>query len=341
MRQITQRGFSLVELMVAMAIGLLLLAGVASLFFSSKVTYLTNEKTARLQENGRIAVELMVHDIRSAGYVGCAKEAFFNTTLDVAGDPRWDYSQPVLGFESLGDGTFSPALGVALDPVPVLDSDVVVVRMPVRDRPAMTLRTDLATSADDLTVLAASAQVNAGDIMMISDCQASSVFQVSAWVPGAPNGQIQHAVGGAGPGNLTADLGFQYLAGARILPLQTIIYWVGDDGTGPALWRQVGDADAEMLVEGVQALQLAYGEDVDADRVANNYVSADLVTDWNDVISVSLSLLARSEEVGTDVDTATYNLLDPALGGLALGPFDDRRQRMVFTTTAAVRNRAL
>ena len=41
-----------------MTIGLILLAGVLSIFLSSKVTYLTNEKTARLQENGRVALDL-------------------------------------------------------------------------------------------------------------------------------------------------------------------------------------------------------------------------------------------------------------------------------------------
>ena len=56
-----QRGFSLVELMVALALSLVLMSGVLSIFFSSKVTYLANEKTARLQENGRTALDLIVH----------------------------------------------------------------------------------------------------------------------------------------------------------------------------------------------------------------------------------------------------------------------------------------
>ncbi|MEX0733432.1 MAG: PilW family protein [Steroidobacteraceae bacterium] len=341
MRMRLQQGLSLVELMVAMALGVLLLSGVLSIFMSSKVTYLTNEKTARLQENGRLALELMVHDLRSAGYTGCARESFFTTTLIDSADVLWNYVQPVQGFESLGDGDYAPALTLVLDPAPIPDSDVVVVRMPVRDRPAMTMRADLANVTDNPQVLAASGPVAAGQIMVITDCQAATIFQATGWGAGAPNGSILHDAGGAGPGNATADLGFQYLAGARLLPIETVTYWVGDNGTGPALWRRMGDDAAEMLVEGVQGLQVAYGEDTDADRVANDYFSADDIGDWDDVISVNFSLLARSEEIGPDVDGSTYQLLEPALGGMTLGPYDDRRQRMLFTTTAALRNRAL
>ncbi len=343
----TQSGMSLVELMVAMALAVLLLAGVLSIFQSSKVTYLTNEKTARLQENGRLALELMVHDLRSAGYGGCVLETIFTNTLVGTTDVLWNYAQPVQGFESLGDGDYAPALPASLQPAlddapPVVESDVIVVRMPVRDRPAMTVQADLASVTDNPQVLASSGPVAAGQIMLISDCQASTVFQATGWNAGAPNGSVLHAAGGAGPGNATADLGFQYQAGARLLPLETVAYWVGNDGTGPALWRSIGGGAAEMLVEGAQAMQVAYGEDTDADRVANDYFAADEIDDWDDVISVNLALLIRSEESGLEEDVSTYQLLEPALGGVTLGPFDDdRRQRMLFTTTAALRNRAL
>ena len=340
MRMRTQSGLSLVELMVAMSLAVLLLAGVLSIFQSSKVTYLTNEKTSRLQENGRLALELMVHDLRSAGYGGCARETAFTSTLNNSAQTLWNYEQPVQGFESLNDGDYAPVLDIALAPAPIADSDVVVIRMPVRDRPIMTLEVDLASATANPQVPAAAGAVAAGQIMLIANCEATTVFQASGFAVGPPS-TVLHAAGGANPGNATADLGFQYLADSRLIPIQTVVYWVGDDGTGPALWRRVGNDAAEILVEGVQALQAAYGEDIDADRVANDYFSADAIDDWDDIISVNLALLARSEETGLEVDTSTYELLEPDLGGLTLGPYDDRRQRMLFTTTAALRNRAL
>jgi type IV pilus assembly protein PilW len=338
-----QRGVSLVELMVSITIGLILIAGVMSIFFSSKVTYFTNEKTARLQENGRVALDLVTHDLRSAGYMGCAREVPFTSTLNASASVLWNYALPVQGFESDGVGTWAPVIAAGtLDPAPIPESDVVVVRAFQRDGRALRVESDLATLTSDPVVLNTTA-VSVGSIMMITDCTASSVFQVTGYAAGAPNGTIEHAVGGANPGNATNDFDYLYLRGSRVAPLQTIVYYVANDPNGePALYRQTGNTQpADLLVEGVQALQIAYAVDTTNDRIADDYVAANAVTDWDNVMSVTLAMLIRSVEQGTDVDSKTYELLTAALGGQEFGPFDDRRMRMVFTTTIALRNRAL
>ena len=115
MRDPLQRGFSVVELMVAVTLSMILMAGVLSIFASSKVTYLSNEKTARLQENGRMALDMIVRDIRAAGYMGCAKAVPFNTTLNTPTALLWDYSRPMQGFEWTG-AAWSPALTTAVIP---------------------------------------------------------------------------------------------------------------------------------------------------------------------------------------------------------------------------------
>ena len=108
------------------------------------------------------------------------------------------------------------------------------------------------------------------------------------------------------------------------------------------LYRQTGAVQpADLLIEGVQALQISYAEDTNGDRIADVYRAASAVANWDNVMSVSLAMLIRSEEQGTDVDTKTYQLLPAAAGGVSLGPCNDRRMRMVFTTTIALRNRAL
>jgi len=61
-------GFGLVEILVAMAIGLFLLAGVIQVLVSSKQSYRTNEALARVQESGRIALDFIARDIRLAGF---------------------------------------------------------------------------------------------------------------------------------------------------------------------------------------------------------------------------------------------------------------------------------
>ena len=67
------RGFSLVELMVAMALSLLLIGGALSIFFSSRLTYQVTDEASRIQETGRMALEFMLRDIRNAGWQGCSQ----------------------------------------------------------------------------------------------------------------------------------------------------------------------------------------------------------------------------------------------------------------------------
>lgn len=65
----TERGFSLVELMIALVLGLVLLGGVIQVFLSSRQTYSANEAMSRMQENGRFALEFMARSARLAGYM--------------------------------------------------------------------------------------------------------------------------------------------------------------------------------------------------------------------------------------------------------------------------------
>lgn len=64
-----QCGLSVVELLVAVVIGMLLLTGVLQVFLASKQTYSSNEAASRLQENGRFALEFIAQSARHAGYV--------------------------------------------------------------------------------------------------------------------------------------------------------------------------------------------------------------------------------------------------------------------------------
>jgi type IV pilus assembly protein PilW len=337
-----QNGFSMVELMVSITLGLILLAGVLSIFFSSRVTFSTNERTARLQENGRVALDLVTHDLRSAGYQGCARGVEVNNRLKTPVSLLWNYIVPVQGYESDGAGNFSPSLGITLTPAPVNDSDVVVVRAAKRDGRNTRLEANLTSFTANLTVTNTGV-IDPETIFMISDCNGVDIFQATTWTTGTPNGTLAHVADVGTPGNSTGEMSRMYEVGARLVPLETLIYYVGTDTTTgePGLYRQVGTAAPQLLIEGVQAMQISYGEDTGNDRIADLYRSASAVVDWNRIISINVSMLIRSEEYGTSTDTRTYQLLEPGVGGRLLGPYGDRRQRMMFTTTAALRNRAL
>ncbi|MBK1694434.1 hypothetical protein CKO09_06730 [Chromatium weissei] len=63
----SQRGFTLVELMISMTIGLFISAGMVALLIGNKQSYRDSESMARVQENGRFAIEFLAREIRQAG----------------------------------------------------------------------------------------------------------------------------------------------------------------------------------------------------------------------------------------------------------------------------------
>jgi len=72
---IHQAGFSLVEIMVALVIGIMMLLGVSEIFLTGSRSGVTSSDLARVQESGRIALELVSKEVRRAGYKGCVNSA--------------------------------------------------------------------------------------------------------------------------------------------------------------------------------------------------------------------------------------------------------------------------
>jgi type IV pilus assembly protein PilW len=342
------RGFSVVELMVAMAISLLLLTGVVSIFVSSKSSYETNERMSRIQENGRFALDSIMTDLRASGFVGCARQpTYLSTSLNNATALQWNFlAGPVTGFQASGTNTWSPTIDASI-PAPLSGSDVLVVRVPVRERTAMPLIADVGSATNTLQIAAGSTAIQTGDIVLAYSCEAISVFQVSDYAAGT--GVISHVVNASGqvPGNAAATVNYSYRrAVTHVVPVETVAYFIApssrvSDASDPApagttsLWRRRGLNAVEELVEGIEQIQVQYGVDTNGDVIVDAYRTADNVTDWNDVISVSIALLVRSlEEYGSDADRRSYTLLDVTVAAPA-----DRRLREVFTATASIRNR--
>jgi type IV pilus assembly protein PilW len=73
----SSRGVSLIELLVSLVIGLLLVAGAASVYLQSRDTYRTSETAARLQEVARYALDTIEPDVRMSGYWGLTNTAAF------------------------------------------------------------------------------------------------------------------------------------------------------------------------------------------------------------------------------------------------------------------------
>lgn len=365
-------GFGLLELLIAMALSVLLLAGVVTMFTSSRQSYETNDRLARVQENGRAALDNMIRGIRASGYVGCNKAPADDkriNTLNSASDPdslisaygdakdasgNWVGSS-VMGFDYQSTGMWSPALDSVWIPSAADGSDVLLIRQPIAGKSAVPLASDMATSTANLTI----APVTAGtppfsqyQILILSDCQSRSTFQITAYTPST--GVIQHAKLPSTKdyiGNSTNDLGFAYQiynkdnGPASLVALQTVVYYVRASTTNPAmtsLWRRVDNNSPEELVEGIDSMQLMFAVDTNNDRVVDVYQDASDVADFNNVVAVSIGVVARSDEpYGAAQAAKTHHVLDENLDKTAtFNAPKDSYLRQVFQTTATVRNNA-
>ena len=67
------KGFGLVEIMVALVLGLVVVLGVIQIFLASKNTYVTQNASARMQEDARFALSKLMQEIRLTGMYGCLK----------------------------------------------------------------------------------------------------------------------------------------------------------------------------------------------------------------------------------------------------------------------------
>ena len=103
-----QSGFSLIELMIAVALGLIILAALTTFFVQTSGNRQEMERNTRQIENGRYAIDAMREDVSLAG--------FFSDTAPLV-VPNWQMNPPCPA--TIADYGFSAAPGVYNGPVPV------------------------------------------------------------------------------------------------------------------------------------------------------------------------------------------------------------------------------
>jgi type IV pilus assembly protein PilW len=336
-----QRGMGLVELLVWMAVSLLIISVIGVVYGNTKQLTRVNDTVSRLQENGRFVVYLLDRDIRMAGFRGCNGNDASVPYLSVLNSTAYPYQFDVAlaGYSGAG-GTWSPGLPTdisGLTPAPLAGTDVVTVRF--IDGTGAPLTAAMALSTDDIQVAPGSA-LSTGDVLLIADCSAYAIFNASDFNVGS--GTIKHDTGGGTvPGNATKDLGNAFRTDAMVYRLVTRTYYVAPSVRKPgtnALWANSvpgydGLVQPEEMVEGVEGLSLFFGEDLDGDKAANRYVSANAVGTWINVVSVKAQLLLATvrDNMTTAPQVYTFN-------GVTTTP-TDRRLRSVLSSVITVRNR--
>lgn len=369
-----QRGLSLVELLIAIALGLFLVWGAMQAYLTSKQTYSMQQSLSRVQETGRMAHEFLSFDIRNAGNTGCGTNNLQenadtgdgcadgvnmlegDTTIDL------DFSNSVYGVDDVdGSATAGQAFsGAGLDPAPKKGTDMFVVRGSFSSGVRLT---DTAKANDaNFTVNVVSDDGNGcysgmcpGDILVVTDCVKSKIFQATKLnqsgelVLHDKSGQNKCAAWGGNGANAPA-----FNDGAQILKMSSTFYYVADNPDGrPALYKRGLTGAAVELLEGVEDMQLEFGigENLGDGYVIKEYKTANNVNpnEWDAwdgddfaVIAVRYSLLVRSEDSGLDAPQVySFNGKDYVGGveGTAIAADSDRRLRQVFTSTVGLRNR--
>lgn len=372
------KGLSLVELLIALVLGATLATGVTQMYVGSTTSDRSQEARLRMQEGGRFAINFLSQEVRMAGYLGCLgsiQGTSVNNLLDgppVHFQPGWG----IQGWEATGtapgavnNSTANVALvatnsaewttGDANIVVPVFNAvpNSDILRVWGGTGSAGTVSTITQGSPPTINAETA-AGIAVNDFLLISDCEQADFVQACAVVAdaGPATTSLITLSDACNPGNVVAGRITSVTSAlnlAEVVRLQGTILYVGKRGgvatNPPALYRAQLDATGnlatpEELIEGVESMQILYGVNVDKDirRTADSYLPANLVTDWQDVISVRISLLMQSVENGTVPNPQAYTFDGVTYDGAGTGSLPgDNRVRRVFSTTVSLRNRAL
>lgn len=321
------RGMSLVELMVAITIGLIVLAAVSTVLVNSKASYTTQESAARLQESARFAMHFLTRDLRMAGYYGCADDlksihSLLEPPANATDPDPYDFTTSIEAVE--GNATvFSPSGRPVQFPASgefvsakragcpnfvggkCSGTDTIAVRM-VDPNSNIVVVTAMPNEAA-ASFVEPDHGLDIGDIVLLSDCGSAELFQITNIQDGngptaGKKGIVHNAGTGGPPGNATQK--FERVfgpPGAGIMKFVHRVYYVGTGTSGhPALWRLGFDgSQREELVEGIEDLQVTFGVDTAGDRTPRAYRAANDASlgntkaNWENVVSARILLKAR------------------------------------------------
>lgn len=312
----SQRGVTLVELMVALVLGLVVSGAALALFMTNKQVYTTSENLDRLQETSRSAFELMARDLREADGNPCKNEITLTNELKNSATFAW--------WSNWGDG-LRGYTGAQEFAVPARSTFGTTQYKRVAGTQAVelwtaeptvgdsTLTVDMATTSDELKV-SNTTGIAVNDILVICDYEHGTIFQATTGTAGTT---IKHAAGGT-PGNLDGKLPPDVYqpnsatggGAAPVSKLHAVRWYVGYNGLKAAdgtkltsLYRTslasgaAPDPVPDEIAEGVTGLTLLY-------HVKGGSTYDATTTNWGGVDALQLSLqLSGRDKTGTDRQT--------------------------------------
>lgn len=366
-----QRGLTLIELMVSVAIGMVVVGAVTYLYVGSKGAYRGNESQARIQEAGRFALDAMTRDVRRTGALGCGSLASVATTGQVnvtvvppsttTVDPTRLLVDTVSGQPIRIQG-FSPA---AYTPLPATaptgwtppagapaywGGDVLQLQIAGGLPARMSASPD--TAAGNITIAtnalpnSTALNFNQNDYALVADCSSAAIFKVSSapTVTTAPTTLLSYVSGGGVPALPTISLN----SFPTVQHFDQVTYYLGKlpAAVSPAfpkaaLYRySLVTGVADEVAGNVEDMDIVYGVDTGGTGAAGTFYHAPNVPDWTKVISVRVSIVAIGDQQGAALPGQPVALrgTDPNPVPTS-APAGDTRLRQVFTATAVLRDR--
>lgn len=322
-----QQGFSLLEVFIALAIGLVIFAGVLSVFVGMRTTVTETTSFGELQENGRFAMSVLTDDISKQDFWGD-----YTGTIDVSSishtlaAPANDCSGGGVNNNSfpLATGTFRTIWG------------------------------ETATSSNPMGCFS-DAKIGS-DIIQIKRVLADDLVD-GAGDPQdpAPAGNY-HLVTNSNDGILFASGALPAVDNSRLWQYQHHVYYIREETQGsykvPVLMQ--GQLTTRMsfapIIDGIEMIRFMYGFDADTDPnaagygVVDNFVSADNMTDamWDNaggskIIAVKIYVLARNVLPDNKYKNTKTYLLGDLNDGKGV-TFNDNYRRLLLSSTVTLYN---
>ncbi|MBN8921950.1 MAG: prepilin-type N-terminal cleavage/methylation domain-containing protein [Rhodanobacter sp.] len=304
-------GFTLIELMVAMLLGLIVIAGVSSVFLANQRAHRTNQALGDVQDNTRIAFEMMARDIRDAGLTGCGNSGRVANVLNngpAAGGSAWwaNWNNVLVGYAgsqpdpAVTTGTAAGNRVDGTDSLLLLGGEGVGASVNTNAEPAATFVLNEAGS-----------DLKTGDVIVVCDPDHAALVQLT----GFSGGTLSHVGATGSPGNCTTDLNYPtvcsssasyvFATNAQITRLRAADWYVGYNPVlGKSLYRislvntaGVPTPTAEEMVRGVTAMSIRYHQAGTA-----GFMAAGSVGNWTlvDAVQVHLWLESADQHAGTD-----------------------------------------
>ena len=315
------KGFSLVELLVAMVLGFIVIGGGISVYLASKRSLTEVEQVATLSENGRFALQLLGYSVRQIGFYGGANPG--DIRLDSAGAVVGDCTGYAAAYDTDNSffairATSAVVAGCITDAMP--DTDVLVIKG-VGTSPLYDADPKDPTAPRDGAISFPAGQWSIQQTYVIANSESGMLLDGADIPPDV------------GEGN--------EFALAAAWPYRLQIYYIRDGAT-PTLSRKILAWDAgtesmsiqtEDLVQGVENMRFRFGYDSNDDGEVDTLAYLGDIAFWNQVTSLQVFLLLASDII----DPSYMNGKSYQLGDITVSPGDSVR-RILLHSDITLRN---